>query len=494
MKEESYKNIFKTTFLFGFVQVFNILVKVITNKIVAILLGAEGMGIISLFNTTISLLKSGASLGISQSAVRDISEASQSANVCRFSRIISTTHDVMIFTSLLGIVITVILSPYLSRWSFGNNGYTLSFTVISLVVGMNIFSDGQLAILTGMRKLRQLAKASMIGSVVGLLSAVPFYYLFGKNGIVPSLLVTAFSSLFFSSYFVWKIKYDKIKLSIKELYVGASPMVKMGIALMLVTFLGSLFDLAVSAYIRSCSGLNDVGYYQAGIAIISGYFGIVITAMSTDYYPRISAIHNDNTKLTEELNKQSETGLILIFPLVILFVFLAPFVIPFLYSKDFIVSISYTDYAILGSIIIIVSNCTGMILLAKQVAKIFIVSVLLQRLFLIGIYMLSYKYWGLSGLGFAYIISGVVHILFMSVILKWKYNIYLQKRVYKLLLLVICAVILTLFFRNMDVVLIRYTLGIIMFLFSFCFSYWYMKNQMNLNFLLMLKSKFIHKK
>ena len=41
MKEESYKNIFKTTFLFGFVQVFNILIKVITNKIVAVLLGAE---------------------------------------------------------------------------------------------------------------------------------------------------------------------------------------------------------------------------------------------------------------------------------------------------------------------------------------------------------------------------------------------------------------------------------------------------------------------
>ena len=186
MKEESYKNIFKTTFLFGFVQVFNILVKIITNKIVAILLGAEGMGIISLFNTTISLLKSGASLGISQSAVRDISEANQSADTHRFSRIISITHDVMVFTSLLGIVITVILSPYLSRWSFGSNGYTLAFIAISLVVGMNIFSDGQLAILTGMRKLKQLAKASMIGSVVGLLSAVPFYYFFGKNGIVPS--------------------------------------------------------------------------------------------------------------------------------------------------------------------------------------------------------------------------------------------------------------------------------------------------------------------
>ena len=494
MKEESYKNIFKTTFLFGFVQVFNILIKVITNKIVAVLLGAEGMGIISLFNSTIGLLKSGAGLGISQSAVRDISEANQSGDIRRFSQIISITHGVMIFTSLLGIVLTIILSPYLSNWSFGNNGYTVAFIVISFVVGMNIFSDGQLAILTGMRRLKQLAKASMIGSVVGLLSAVPFYYFLGKHGIVPSLLVTAFSSLLFSSYFVRQIKYDKIKLSIKESYVGASPMINMGIALMLVTFLGSLFDLVISAYIRSCSGLNDVGYYQAGVAIISGYFGIVITAMSTDYYPRISAIYNDNIKLTEELNKQSETGLILIFPLVILFVFLAPFFIQFLYSKDFIVSISYTDYAILGTIIIIVSNCTGMVLLAKQVAKIFILSVLFQRLFLIGIYMLSYRYWGLLGLGFAYIISGIVHILVMSVILKWKYNIFLQKKVYKLLLLVICTTILTLFFRHIDIVLIRYALGVVVFVFSFWFSYWYMKSQMKLNLLVILKNKFIHKK
>ena len=54
---QSYKNIFKTTFLLGFVQIFNILVKVITNKIVSVLLGAEGMGTIGIYNNTIDLLK-----------------------------------------------------------------------------------------------------------------------------------------------------------------------------------------------------------------------------------------------------------------------------------------------------------------------------------------------------------------------------------------------------------------------------------------------------
>ena len=40
---EGYKNIFKSTFLFGFVQVFNIAVKVVLNKIAAILLGPSGV-------------------------------------------------------------------------------------------------------------------------------------------------------------------------------------------------------------------------------------------------------------------------------------------------------------------------------------------------------------------------------------------------------------------------------------------------------------------
>ena len=37
--ESSYRSIFKSTFLFGFVQVFNIVMKAAINKAVAILLG-----------------------------------------------------------------------------------------------------------------------------------------------------------------------------------------------------------------------------------------------------------------------------------------------------------------------------------------------------------------------------------------------------------------------------------------------------------------------
>lgn len=489
----NYKSIFQTTFVFGFVQIFNIVVKVVLNKIVAILLGAEGMGVIGIYHSAINLIKTGSGLGISQSAVRDISEANTCGDYDRFSRIISVTNRVIIFTAILGVIITIAFSPLLSKWYFGNQAYTIAFIWISVVVALNILSEGQLAILKGMRQLRGLAKASIWGSLVGLLVAIPFYYFYHSGGIVPSLIITAFASLFFSNLYVRKIKYTRIKLAIKEVWNSAKPMVKMGIALMLVSFISALFDMIIAAYISNTGSLTDVGYYNAGSTIITGYFGIVITSMSTDYYPRISAVYNDNEKLTAEMNRQSETGLIMVYPLVVLFVFLSPIFIDLLYSKEFVETNKYTDYAIIGTVIIVVSNCMGMILLAKQSSKVFIWSVIIQRSVLIGIYMVGYKTLGLMGLGLAYICTGIIHLVFMVYILNHYYRIGLSSKVKKLLIIVITTTVISIFVRKIDIIFLRYLLGGIVFFATALFSLLYVKKSMNINIIKEAQQRFRRK-
>lgn len=487
--KSSYGNIFKTTFLFGFVQFFNIAVKVVLNKIVAMILGTEGMGIIGIYNSAINLLKTGTGLGISQSAVRDISEAYNNDNKTEFSRIITLVNKVIFFTAGLGIIVTIVLSPFLSTTYFGDYSYTLAFIWLSFVVGINVLSDGQLAILKGMRQMRAMAYASIYGSVVGLFAAVPFYYFFGKGGIIPSLIITSWASLLLSNYYVRNINYQKIRISLKETLTQSKPMIKMGMALMLVGFIGSAFDMIIAAYISRTGSIADVGLYNAGAAIITNYFGIVITAMSTDYYPRISAIHEDNIKLTNEMNKQSETGLIMIFPLVVLFVFLSPLFIKVLYSDEFYMANNYTDYAMIGTIITIVSNCMGMILLAKQASNIFIWSVLIQRIILLGIYLVLYHYFGLFGLGISYIILGLVHFIFMTGILHKFYKIHLAKSIYILLCIIILITILTIVSRKVDVAYLKYSMGSLLFIFSCTFLVLYMKKKMDLDIVGIIKKK-----
>src|SRR5215218_7607101 len=72
--KSSYKNIMKSTAIFGGVQVLQILTTIIRGKFVALFLGATGIGINALINSAITLVIQFSSLGINFSAVRDLSQ------------------------------------------------------------------------------------------------------------------------------------------------------------------------------------------------------------------------------------------------------------------------------------------------------------------------------------------------------------------------------------------------------------------------------------
>jgi len=73
----SYRHILKYMGIFGGVQGLNILMSIVRNKVVAVLLGTAGMGLISLFNATVRLVSDSTNLGLSMSAVRELSALGQ---------------------------------------------------------------------------------------------------------------------------------------------------------------------------------------------------------------------------------------------------------------------------------------------------------------------------------------------------------------------------------------------------------------------------------
>jgi len=484
-----YKGIFKTTFLFGFVQMFNILTKVITNKIVATLLGAEGMGIIGIFSNTINMLKIGAGLGVSQSAVKDISESNAIKNDERFSKTISVTNKILLITGIAGLLVTAIFSPLISRFTMGNMTYTFSFILLGLAVGFGIYTDGQLAILKGMRKLRELAKASVLGSAVGLIVSAPLYYFFGKLGIVPSLIIASLTALFFSNYFVQKIKYQRNKLSLKEAFIGAFPMIRMGMSLMLISFLTTIVVLIISVYIRSVGGIKELGYYNAGTTIMVGYFGIIITSLSTDYYPRIAAINTDNYKLQEELNKQSAVSLILTGPLMVMFIFLLPFIVEILFSKEFTPIINYVKIGIFGTLITICSNQVDMILVAKFETKIFIILSVIYRFIQTLITILLYKFYGLIGVGIANAVMGFIHFFMMTVVVYKLYNIRFNKFFIKLALTILFFVISSTVISSIENSILKYSIGSCLLISSILFSLIISQKYFNISIITLVTNK-----
>ncbi len=476
----SYGNIFKTTFLFGFVQLFKAVISIIKNKLVAILIGPEGMGLLGIYNTTIQVIQTGAGLGINQSAVRDIAEANGINNKKKISKIISATNNIVLMTGALGCLVTLLFSKKISEWTLGDSSYKTIYCLLSIVVALNIINEGKQAILKGLRQLRYLAYASLIGTSVSLFSAVTLYYFWGMDGIVPELLIASIMALGVSQFYINKIPVIKQNTSFKEKISISTPMLRMGIALMFVTFLQTIVSLIINAYIRSKGGLHDVGIFSAGNTIVASYFGLITTALMTDYYPRIAAVNKDNDRLQEELNKQSIACLILSCPLIVLFITSMPIFIKILYSGDFLPAVEFLQYSIFWTIITLSSNQVDMILVAKYETKIFIGLSIVIRLLQLSLCLVLYNKFSLQGLGISYGVLGVVHFIVMSFVVNRLYNISFSKEFYKIAFVVVFFSIMA-DLANIVPNVITVVISIITVFFSCIFSYNVSKNKLGIN-------------
>ena len=244
----------KATALFGGVQIFNIFIQIIRSKVVATLLGPAGMGIMGLLNSTIDIIGKSTNFGLGLSAVKNIAAANSTKNKEQFSLIVIAFRRLVYLTGLLGMLVGIFLSPWLSLLTFGNKDYTLAFILISSTLLFSQLSKGQRVILQGMRKLKYLARANILGSSISLLITIPLYYSLGIDGIVPGIIVSSLITLIISWFYLNKISINPIKVSWSQTIGQGKSMAKMGFMLAL----SSLLTVGVSYIIRVSVTLVDV--------------------------------------------------------------------------------------------------------------------------------------------------------------------------------------------------------------------------------------------
>lgn len=420
--QSSYRSIFKATSLFGGVQAYQILIQVIKQKFVAILLGTTGMGIQGLYQSGIQLIQGVSSLGLAQSAVRDVSEAHGTGDSYRISRTITVLRRLVWLTGVLGMVAMICFSPLLSKSLFGNYDYTIPFIILSVILLIEQVSNGQKVLLQGMRRLKHLAKASAIGITVGLIVSVPLYYLLGVKGIVPTLILNSITSLLLSWYFARKIPVENIKVTMKESLKEGTSMMKMGIAMSLTGVLSIFMTYILKAYISNTGGVDDVGLYTAGFVILNTYVGMVFNAISTDYYPRLAGVNKDNARCREVINQQGEIAILIVAPLVMACIIVMPFLIRLIYSEDFMPASEFILWAIPGVMFRASSQVVAYVFLAKAESKLFVINEVSTMIYGLILRIGGYYFFGLIGLGIAYLLVYFFYTIQVYLIAKLRYG------------------------------------------------------------------------
>ena len=420
--QSSYRQIMKATSIFGGVQVFNILISIIRSKFVAVWLGPAGMGIMGLLTSTLGIIGNLTNFGLGTSAVKDIAAAHGAVDQQRISIVITVFRRLVWITGLLGMLMAIILSPWLSHFTFGNHDYTWAFIWISVTLLFSQLSSGQLVVLQGIRQLKQLAQANLAGSALGLFVTLPLYYIYRANGIVPGLIGTGLITFIISWYY-------SLKANIKSTYVTKIQTLEEGKGMLRMGFLISLSSLLsvgasylVRIYISRTGGVEQVGLYTAGFAIINTYVGLIFNAMATDYYPRLSAVAADNNRCKQTINQQAEIALLILAPILIIFLVFIKWVVILLYSKQFIGVNDMIYWAALGMFFKAASWSIAFIFLAKGTSKLFFWNELAANIYVLIFNILGYHFWGLTGLGISFSLAYILYLAQIFIISRIKFQ------------------------------------------------------------------------
>ena len=424
----SYRQIMKATAIFGGVQVLQIIIAIIRSKFIAVLLGPAGMGINSLLLSTTGLISGLTTFGLGTSAVKSVATAYGTGDNKKIATVVTVLRRVVWITGLLGAVIMIMFSPWLSKLTFGNNNYTLAFIWLSVTLLLNQISTGQTVLLRGLRQINYMARSSLSGAVLGLVISVPIYYIWKIDGIVPAIIITSIVSLLRTWYFAKKIKLDKVAVPRQTAIVEGKEMLTMGFMLSISGLYVLAKDYGIRAFIRNIGGLEEVGLYAAGFAMVTSYVGLVFTAMSADYFPRLSAIAHNNIDARKLINQQAEIAILILGPIISFFVVFAGWIVILLYSNKFLPVNQMIQWAALGMFFKATSWSMAFIFLAKGKSRLYLANELFGGTITLGCHVSGYYFGGLTGMGIGFLIGYLYHMFQVFFVSKYYFEFSFERQ------------------------------------------------------------------
>lgn len=398
------------------------------------LLGATGVGLISIYQSIVDMIRSVANMGIETSGVRDISSANRLDN----KKLVSETVAVFKWwtqgTATLSVLICIVFCYPISIWAFGREdagNHVLSILSLSLCLFFTMLGMGQFSILQGLRRIPEMVKANIIGNAAGLLAAIPLYWQFGLKGIIPSIIVGSIILYIVSSYYSKRVDISKVDIPTRIAFNRGVGMLKLGMFVVSAGICNTASMFVMRSVISLNMDIEAVGLFQSAWTITNVYLALILRSMGSDFYPRLCAVSSSNIRIRKLVNEQTHVILIIASPIIVGMLWASEFILPILYTSGFSEAAGLLRWQVLGTFFKVLSWPLGFILLAKGKGMMFFLSeVFFFALYLVMSYLLFDRY-GLNGTGIAYFIAYIFYLLllfFMAVRIcnfKWRRRVFI---------------------------------------------------------------------
>lgn len=401
----------------GSAQVVNILISIMRMKVLAILLGPMGIGLLSIYHSLQGVVTTAAGLGMGSSGVRQIASAKGEEQVLsRTRRVLLAAHLVQGF---LAMVAVWLLRAQISYWLFGDRTYATEVGLIGLAILLTLLGTAQTALLQGMRRIGDLGRVTVLSALVGTIAGLAAVWLYGESGLIWFVLVQPLAIIIIAMRYTRRLpKPMEASHSPAEMWDVWKPMAKLGAAFMLGGLATTATMLLVRGRITQELGLEAAGHFAAAWGITMTYVGFLLGAMAADYYPRLTEVINDRTAANRLMNDQAQLGLAIGGPVLLLLIGLAPWAVTLLYSEEFSPAAELLQWQTVGNVFKLASWALSFAIVAAAKSKTFLLMELSFNIVYLTMIWLLLPLFGLQVTAIAFLVGYVVYFATVNILAR----------------------------------------------------------------------------
>lgn len=406
----------KAGLLFGASTFSKLLAGLVIVKIIAVYLGAAGLGQLGQFMSLMSMITILAGGGITTGIIKYVAEFKN--NDEKLIEYLGTASLVTIAASILISIALFLTAPLISEWLFDTQAYASVIRVLAIAQFAIALNNLLMGLVNGYKRVGAFAAINAVSVVIGTVGVVVGCALYGIKGAMYGLIWLPACTVFllvpwyrFGLRFDWRYLLPKWNPRKFRKLMGFSLM-------MLVTVLTmQMSQIIIRQIIETRSGWVGVGYWQAVTKISDAYLQFITVVLANYYLPRLAEL-----RLRSEIRKEVNLAYKYAMPILMIMsasvYFFRDWLILLIFSPDFLPMREFFTWQLAGDGFKIAAYIGGYVAIARAKTSIYIAAEIYQAGMLIFLCNFFVDRYGAVGATYAYFINYSMYFLIVHLVLR----------------------------------------------------------------------------
>lgn len=411
----------KAGLLFAASTLSRLLAGLLVVKLIAVYIGADGLGRLGQFMSLMSMITMLAGGGIGTGIIKYVAQSQD--NEIELLRYLGVATAVTLSASFLLGLALLLGADTVSRWLFRSDEFAYVIRFLALAQFAIAATNLLMGLVNGHRRVVAFAIINACGVAVGAAGVAigSIYFgiegaMFGLIGLPASYILFLLPWYRFGLRFPWRALSPRWELPKVRQYMGFSLMLLTSVCTM------QMAQVIIRNIIERQDSWIGVGFWQATTKISDAYLMFITVVLANYYLPRLAALKT-RLEIGREVALVYKLALPVLCAMALIVFFFRDLIILLLFSKEFSPMRSFFTWQLVGDAFKVAAYIGGYVAVARANTPLYIAAEVVQSSMLVGLCYVFVLRFGAIGATYAYCVCYIMYFAMVQIGLR----IYLRK-------------------------------------------------------------------